>query len=210
MDQQQEQLEALKDIKDMMERSSKFLSLSGLAGVVVGIFAITGIWAIYCHFNLSFSQDVFAIINKDAEQVGLFIRFLLIDAGIVLFISLATGIIMAKRRAEINGAKLWDASAKRMFTHLMIPLITGGLLSLILLSQHQFQLLAPVTLIFYGLALVNASKFTIDHIQFLGFGEIVTGLLAVAFPTYGLLLWAFGFGVLHILYGIVFYIKFEK
>jgi uncharacterized membrane protein HdeD (DUF308 family) len=64
-------------------------------------------------------------------------------------------------------------------------------------------------LIFYGLALVSAGKFTFGEIHYLGMLEVLTGLLALVFPSIALFLWAFGFGVLHILYGLIMHKKYR-
>lgn len=81
---------------------------------------------------------------------------------------------------------------------------------MILIYQGHIELAAPATLVFYGLALLNASKYTLSDIRYLGLLEIVTGLMATFFIEYGLLFWAFGFGLLHIVYGIFMYYKYEK
>ncbi|MGE5429024.1 MAG: hypothetical protein ACM3O8_14110, partial [Methylococcaceae bacterium] len=65
-------------------------------------------------------------------------------------------------------------------------------------------------LIFYGLALVNAGKFTLSEVHYLGITEIVLGLMAAVFINWGLLFWALGFGVMHIVYGMMMYYKYER
>ena len=60
-------------------------------------------------------------------------------------------------------------------------------------------------LIFYGMALVNASKYTLGNVRYLGLAEIVLGLLCAALPGYGFWFWVIGFGVLHIVYGSLIY-----
>jgi len=64
-------------------------------------------------------------------------------------------------------------------------------------------------LIFYGLALVDAGKFTYGEVFYLGILEIITGLVSAFFPSLGLFFWIFGFGVLHVIYGLVMYRKYE-
>lgn len=93
---------------------------------------------------------------------------------------------------------------------MMIPLFAGGIYCLVLYNHRQLALIAPATLIFYGLALVNASKYTINDIRNLGIAILVTGLVASAMVDYGLLFWAFGFGILHIVYGMTIHNKYEK
>ena len=212
MNKQKEQLEAIRDIRNLMERSSRFLSLSGLAGVVIGFTAIAGITAAYLYMNLSLSEPGYykLILNENGEPNGNIYTFLLIDILLVLLISVVTVTTMAMKKATKNGLPKWDATAKRMAFNLAIPMLTGLVFSILLLSHGLVAFIAPATLIFYGMALLNASKFTVDDIQYFGILEIITGLLATFFIEYGLLFWAFGFGVLHIFYGIRIYFKYEK
>jgi len=91
-----------------------------------------------------------------------------------------------------------------------IPLVTGAVFGLILLKHEHFGVVAPVSLIFYGLALINASKYTFGTIKFLGISEIIVGLIAAYYPGNGLFFWALGFGVLHIIYGTVMYFKYDR
>lgn len=212
MNKQKEQLDAIRDIRNLMERSSRFLSLSGLAGVVIGIAAIVGISAAYVYMDLSIGQEGYhtLILNENGDPNGDIFAFLLMDVLLVLMFSVVTVTIMAMKKAEKNGLPKWDGTAKRMTAQLAVPMFAGTILSVILLRHGLVGFIAPVSLIFYGLALFNASKYTVDDIQYFGIAEILTGLLAAIFIDYGLLFWAFGFGVLHIVYGTRIYFKYEK
>ncbi|MEX2349982.1 MAG: hypothetical protein WD554_03820, partial [Flavobacteriaceae bacterium] len=104
----------------------------------------------------------------------------------------------------------WNPVARRLVTNMAVPLITGAVFMGILISKGIFGLLAPLTLIFYGLALVNASKFTFDELRYLGITQIILGLISTYYLEYGLLLWAVGFGIMHIAYGTFMHLKYEK
>lgn len=212
MENQKEQLEAIRDIRKLMERSSRFLSLSGLAGIVIGTAAITGIAAAYAYMGLAIDQGGYhtLILNENGQPNEDVFRFLLMDVLLVLVFSIATVTIMAMKKAKKQGLPIWDGTAKRMTEQLAVPMLAGAILSMILLRHGLVGFIAPVSLIFYGLALFNASKYTVDDIQYFGIAEILTGLLAAIFIDYGLLFWAFGFGVLHIVYGTRIYFKYEK
>ncbi len=212
MNQQQEQLDAIRDIRNLMERSSRFSSLSGLAGVVVGILALGAILAAYLLLGITpLEQGYYTLLNNESPIAGYTIFTLLAaDFGFVLLLSLLTGIYMSARKARKQNLPAWDATAKRMLLNLFIPLVTGGIYCLILLYHGQTALVLPATLLFYGLALLNASKYTINDIRYLGVLEVGLGLIASYFTDYGLLFWAFGFGILHIIYGISIYFTYEK
>lgn len=196
----------LASIRQLMERSVKFVSLSGLSGVLAGIYALTGA-AVAFFFVLPPSDSV--MISEEALAAPGVMTDLMIVAGVVLAASLATGLWLSARRAKRLGVNVWDETGRRLFVNLAIPLVTGGIFILLLLSGNYLTLLAPACLIFYGLALVNASPNLVDEIRFLGFSEIALGLLGTALPGIGLFVWAAGFGLLHILYGTVLYRKYE-
>jgi predicted lysophospholipase L1 biosynthesis ABC-type transport system permease subunit len=191
----------------MMERSSRFISLSGLSGVCAGIFALCGAAAAYVKLN-SFDSGNYRTLGRDELMDT--ILYLLLDATIVLLLSVTTGIVLTVRNSKKKGVKIWDATAKRLLINLMIPLITGGLFCLIMLYHGIIGLVAPATLLFYGLALINASKYTLNDVRYLGICEIILGLIASVYVHNGLLFWAIGFGVLHIIYGTVMYLKYER
>ena len=212
MENQKEQLEAIRDIRNLMEKSSRFRSLSGLAGVVIGIAAILAIAAAYLYMGIPINQREYykLILDENGAPNASVFNFLLIDTILLLLFSIATVTTMAMKKAEKNGHRKWDGTAKRMTLHLAVPMLTGTIFSMLLLQHGLVAFIAPVSLVFYGLALFSTSKFTLDDILYFGIAEIVTGLLAAIFIDFGLLFWAFGFGVLHIVYGTRIYFKYEK
>lgn len=206
-----EELDHIRDIaeiRSMMERSSKFLSLSGWAGVMAGIYALTGAWLAYKVFHFNPDQIVYPFSPSDSLSSGLWNVILL--AFMVLVLALGTAIFLSNKKAVKRGEKLWNSTTRRVLTNMAIPLITGGLLILILISKGLNGLIAPCTLLFYGLAIFNLSKFTYDEVKTLGLIEIALGLFSAYFIGYGLLCWVLGFGILHIMYGIYIHYKYEK
>ncbi len=216
MDQKNEHLQDLHEIRSIMERSSRFISLSGLSGIFAGCCALLGALSVFLYqqdffYGRYYNHGIF--LKEDlisGAEFSRFLAFIFIDGFLTLFLAIFFGIIFTARNAKKKGLSFWNSSAKRMVINLFIPLVTGGLFCLVLLYHRQIYLIAPITLIFYGLALINASKYTIDDIRYLGICEIVLGLAGSIFVGYGLLFWAFGFGVLHIIYGLKMYWKYER
>jgi hypothetical protein len=203
--------EELQAIREIMERSSKFLSLSGLSGIFAGVCALIG--AAVAYFII---LDTGHILSNDylqslggapTSKMGL---YLAIDALLVLVIASLGAIYFSIRKAKQAGQPFWSGSSRRLFGHLLIPFVTGGIFAIILVLRNEIELVASVTLIFYGLSLVNAGKFTFGEVHYLGLTEIVLGILAIVFINQGLLFWAIGFGVMHIVYGVVMYYKYER
>ncbi len=202
--------EDIKTIRKMMEESTKFLSLSGFSGVFLGLFAIAGAmvaWFIIPEGgNISSEEYLNSLPVNEATAIKLQMG---LNALVVLLLSVAAALFFSFRNAIRSGRSIWTPVSKRLFINLSIPLAAGGIFALILAFQNHFQLIIPVFLVFYGLALINAGKFTYDEIFYLGIFEIITGLAAAVVPDQGLLFWIFGFGILHIVYGVMMYRKYQ-
>ncbi len=205
----EDQLEALRDIRQMMKESSRFLSLSGLSGVMAGIYALVGA---YVGYNLIRSFKEEHVYNGYSKPyISLLIECILICVAI-LVASIITALVFSKRRADKKGYKLFDHTAVRLMVNMSIPLAAGGVFcfALILNGGDMLGLVAPSMLIFYGLALINGSKYTLHDIRYLGLLEIVLGLCSCFLLNHGILFWALGFGVLHIVYGSIMWFKYER
>ncbi len=213
MNSEQEQLKAISDIRNMMERSSRFISLSGLSGIFVGVYAICGAIAAYLYVGLEFRTSQYWDAARDSvgnPNMG-WNTFFFANAFAVLSLSLITAFIFTYRKAKKQGAAIWDKTAKRLMVNMAIPLIAGGVYILILFWRYQYvEMVAPSMLLFYGLALLNASKYTLNEIRYLGIFEIALGLIAFYDVGHGLFYWAMGFGILHIVYGGLMWWKYER
>jgi uncharacterized membrane protein YgdD (TMEM256/DUF423 family) len=211
MENSNEQLEQIREIRNMMEKSSRFISLSGLSGVFAGFFAMVGAGAFYAYINTKLNYGYTDFARSVPVDLSIdFITFCILDAAAIVILSLVFAVFFTTRNAKSKGQTIWDASARRLLVNLAIPLFAGGIYCLVLLKYHWFGLIAPTTLIFYGISLLNASKYTLDEIRWLGISEIVLGLIGLYFIGYGITLWVIGFGVLHIVYGLVMYLRYES
>jgi hypothetical protein len=203
----QEYEKDIASIRTMMERSVKFISLSGISGVLAGIYALAGATAAYfiIHYPISpFRYRIYSVNNAEI------LWQLILVAMVVLVASIATGLILSNRKAKKYGVKLWTPITRQLLVNLAIPLCTGGIFILILLYTGHFGIAAPACLIFYGIALIHVSSSTYDEVRYLGFTEIILGLVSALLPGYGLLFWALGFGVMHIVYGALMHFRYDK
>lgn len=219
MSDQERTLDDLKHIRGIMDRSTRFLSLSGLSGIWAGLTALAGAWfAQHDHEALLFSSraDRFSSAGSgygsiwQDESWKAHIDFLLLDAVVVLVVAVIGAWWFTWRRSRKTGQGLFDSSARRLAWNLFLPLTAGGVFCLALLYHGEALLVAPATLVFYGLALLNASKYTLEEIRWLAMSEVALGLAGMFWPGAGLLLWALGFGVLHIVYGSLLYLRHER
>ena len=192
--------------RQLMERSNRFISFSGLSGILAGVYALAGFAVAFIRIPPTGGGAQY--LAGDLEGSGAMMELVTI-AGLVLLATLVTGLWVTDRRAKRLGVKMLDEGGRRMLMNLAIPLCAGGAFAFLLLTGGQYSLLAPACLLFYGLALVNASPNLFDEVRYLGYSEIVLGLIATALPGYGLYLWAAGFGVLHVIYGVLLFRKYE-
>lgn len=197
----------LNSIRNLMERSTRFISLSGLSGVMAGIYALIGAFIGY-QLVYGNSGDLDYSLHMLNETQILWKLFFV--AAAVLFFSLLTCIWLTIRQARKKGEHFWNPVSKRLFFSMLIPLLTGAFFMLILLYQGQYGIIAPASLIFYGLSLISGSQYTFTDVKWLGCCEIILGLLAAMFPGYGIIFWTIGFGLLHILYGSIMHFKYNQ
>ena len=209
MNDQEQSLEAIQDIKKMMERSSRFISLSGLSGVSAGIFALAGSGFAYNLINEYYYryENRKGYDSNDFKELTWNLTGL---AMIILVCALLSALYFTWRKARRNNLPVWDLTSKKLLINLSIPIITGGVFVFGLLHYSEWRFIAPVCLIFYGLALVNASKYTLSEIRYVGMIEIILGLINMWWIEYGLYFWAGGFGILHIIYGSLMWWKYDR
>lgn len=199
---EQDYLKDISEIKDLMNRSSRFISLSGLSGIFAGLYALIG--AAVAYWLVTNSGRDYLILD------GKVFRLIMLDLFLIAFFSVVTAILLTTKKARKEGVKVWDSSTRRLLANFLIPLIAGGIYILIILNQNKYGQTGALMLIFYGLALINASKYTVGKIKYLGFVQIILGLICAVFPGYGFWLWVLGFGVMHIIYGTIMYVQEKK
>lgn len=205
-----EHLEAIQDIRQMMKKSTRFLSLSGLSGVFAGIYALVGAYVAYLYCKHIYKHGQFTGDGSATfTQKEVYTNFILL-ALVVLTLSIITAYVFSNRKAKQNGQTLFDHTAIRVLINLAIPLVAGGVFCIALLYHGSIVYIAPAMLLFYGLALINASKYTYDDIRYFGICEVVLGLINAFNLGNGLIYWAIGFGVLHIVYGTAMWYKYER
>ena len=207
-------LEDLQLIKQMMERSSRFISLSGLSGISASVCALLGAW-----FSFDFvrgRQDYiidqqWKLSHPAVSDFGfLFNNWLFWIAMATFVAAVVSAFIFTWIKSKKQGTALWGYTAQRLLINVSIPLIAGAIYLFHLIRFGTFGLIAPGCLIFYGLALVNASKYTLNELRYLGYCQLLLGILNLQYTGAGIYFWAVGFGLLHIIYGAYMWWKYER
>ncbi|TGE19327.1 hypothetical protein [Hymenobacter elongatus] len=204
-------LAQLTEIRAIMERSSRFLSLSGLSGVGAGVVALLGAGTGHWYLREQYGEGGFVrLVEGSAVEQRAALPFLVALAAGMIVAALLVATYFTLRRARQDGQVIWSTLGRRLALSLVIPLVAGGLFCLALYLRGVASLVVPGMLLFYGLALLNASKYTLDEIRLLGLTQIGLGLVALLLPGYGLLFFALGFGLGHIGYGLLMYNRYER
>ena len=203
-------LDDLTQIRSMMEKSTRFLSLSGLSGIFVGLVALIGAALAYYFYNEMLETRDYT----ESRTITLAKAFqlktkLFLIAGSVLAVALLGGYYFTAKKAKKQSQKIWTKTSKDLLINLFVPLVIGGIFCLSLMKYNAYGFVAPAMLIFYGLALFGSSRYTFDEIRWLGLSEIALGLIAMFYLGHGLLFWTLGFGILHLLYGASMYFKYD-
>lgn len=208
-------IETLQDIRQMMERSSRFISLSGLSGVAAGCCALIGAW-----FAMRFmdsegsrgiSYDTYTLSSGNTSTLSAVLSSPLFAIAVLTFIAaFVSAFVFTWLRSKKNNTPIWGYTAQRLMINVSVPMLVGGIFLWKMLEEGLYGLVAPGCLIFYGLALVNAGKYTLKEVRYLGYLQILLGLINLWCVGYGIYFWALGFGVLHIIYGTVMWWRYEK
>jgi hypothetical protein len=205
-----ETLEALREIRSIMDRSARFISLSGWSGIWAGTTALIGAYIAYRWLQLPRNQGIGTAIYASAEHFDSdTMHFVLLGLAVAV-VALGGGLFFTVRKAKRAGMKVWNQASRMMLSQLFYPMFAGGAFSLMFIYYGFGMFVAPACLVFYGLALISASRHTYSDIRYLGMFEVALGCTSMFFPGFGLVFWALGFGVLHIVYGAMMWSKYDK
>ncbi|MBN1252821.1 MAG: hypothetical protein JXR51_08280 [Bacteroidales bacterium] len=210
MNENKKHIEDIAEIRNLMEKSSKFISLSGLSGILAGVFALIGSITSYWYINISYPKLSNPIFLKSLSIENESKILLILLAFLIFILAFGTAVYFTTKNRKNKSSKLWNYSSKKVVGNLFIPLSIGAIFISYLILNNYCELIVPSSLIFYGLSLINAGHFTFSDIKYLGLLELITGCFSLIFIDYYLLFWSIGFGALHIIYGILMYIKYER
>ncbi len=210
---EQEIRDTLSDIRNMMERSQKVLFLEGTAGIVVAVWALLGAVAVSLVLYGTVSPLWGATVNPIRQPDWDTFLIVAIICASVFCAAFMTVWLMSKHRASREGLDFsFDAGTRRLLGNFFTAMVTGGLVCLTPIFNDLWNLIPGFMLVFYGLAVVLISPiaFKISITKYLGYAEIVIGVAALAFSSFGMMFWTIGFCILHLIWGIWFKIWFDR
>ncbi|OQY01125.1 MAG: hypothetical protein B6I20_08005 [Bacteroidetes bacterium 4572_117] len=200
----------ISEIRNMMEKASRVISLSGLSGVFAGFYAIIGAALAHWYFHIYIIENNESLIFSSLDLYDEIPIFVILLAALVFTLSVGSAVYFTTRNSKKKSLPLWDNTTKKLLINLFVPLFAGGIFILVIIYKSYYDLVVPASLIFYGLALLNGGHFTYKDIRYLGYLEIVLGFVSFLSIQYDIIIWSIGFGLLHIIYGVVMYYKYER
>lgn len=176
-------MDNLQFIRETMERSSAFTAVPGWGGVLMGVTALIG--------------AVFAYQTPNARE---WMKTWLI-AAVVAFIIGAWAI---DRKSRATKLALLSGPGRKFALGMAPPIIAGGLVSIALWRLNLWSLMPPAWLLLYGTGVVTGGMNSVPVVPVMGM--CFMGLGAVAFfapAAWGDYFMGAGFGVLHIIFGVI-------
>jgi hypothetical protein len=212
---QQASLEVLTEIRSMMHKSSRFLSLSGWSGIWAGITALVASGVAYSWLTdqNAFRTDARVDIKPNgyfSDAAAMWSERLLILAVLTFVVAFLGALFFTWRKNKKAGEATFTGAARKLAVSMMIPMGAAACFILFFILNHHFAYIVPASLVFYGLTLINSSKYTFSDIRYLGLSEVIIGCIALFIPDMGLYLWALGFGIMHIVYGTIMWFKYDR
>jgi hypothetical protein len=165
------------------------MSLKSKVFLVLGIYALLGIYLV---------KKLLLLYNLDEEGVNLlpidfFEIFLFVIVSLVTIISIFTANVIIKR----NKKKV----SKKIKIHILIPMAINFIL-IFFLIKYNYYIIAPVSIVFFGLILLNLNRLNIGKYLSFGFAEIILGIIAFLIGTNSLIFLGLGLGVFPVIFGL--------
>ena len=116
-------LEDISEIRNIMERSSNFISLSGLSGVLAGVYAIIGSFVAY---RIVYVESAIFDFRKDYIDQQATIQNLAILAIVVLVLAIGSGIYLTHKKNKTTHLSLKDAGIRNLIGSLLATAVISS------------------------------------------------------------------------------------
>jgi len=173
----------LRFIRDTMERSSAFTAVSGWGYVLLGTTALGAAWLA-------------------ARQISPFswLQVWLAEGLLAVVI----GLLSCTWKANRRGLPLFSGPARKVALSLAPPLVAGAFLTFLLFRAGLQSALPAMWLLLYGAGIITGGAFSVAILPVMGVSFMLLGGLAVLGPAaWGNWFLAAGFGLLHIVFGLL-------
>ena len=176
-------IDNLRFIRETMERSTHFTAVPGYGGVFMGLTAIAA-----------------TVVANGQPPVKDWLTVWIVEA----ILAFAIGLFATWQKSKIAKIPLNSAPAKKFAMSFLPPLICAIIITFGLWRLGHSEAMIPVWLLLYGAAVVCGGAFSVRVVPVMGWCFVALGTIAFLLPNgYGNLVMGFGFGVLHIIFGLI-------
>ena len=178
--------ENLRVIRQVMERSTKYSTLSGLSGVLVGLTAIVGVAA---------TRSVRDIYDHPLRLALIWL--------IVLAVAVGIDFVRNKRRAARVGKQVVSPLGAHILVAALPAFFAGAVLTAFFALHHLLFYVWGAWMLCYGLAICAVGLFSVRPVSYLGMAFALAGALTLFLQAPDpLAMMALTFGGFHIAYGL--------
>ena len=176
-------MDNLRFIRETMERSKVFTSVPGYGGALMGATAIGA-----------------AIVAHHQPLIGNWLIVWLVEAALAF----AVGLFALWQKSKNSGESLVSVPARKFASAFAPPIIAGVVLTALFYYRGFFEFLPCAWLTLYGTAVVTGGAYSVRIVPVVGWIFVALGAVAAFAPaSWGNVLMALGFGVLHIVFGLI-------
>jgi hypothetical protein len=178
--------EDLRVIRQVMERSTRYSTLSGLSGVLVGLVAVMG-----------------AFVTRALPHI--YTHPLRLGAIWFIVLLLAVGIDFGrnKRRAALVGKRVVSPLGVHIIGAALPAFFAGAVFTAFCALHHLLPDIWGVWMLCYGLAICAVGLYSVRPVSYLGGAFVLAGALTLLLPiTQPLDMMWITFGGFHVFYGL--------
>lgn len=176
-------LNNLRYIREAMERASSFTSIPGWGGVAVGVTAV-----------------IATLVAHSAATWRVWLVTWLTEAIVAAIIA---GVTMM-RKAGRAGVSFRETAARRFLVSYFAPIVAGALLTIFLWRAGFYRAMPAAWLLIYGASFVSSGAYSIPVVPVMGACFMTLGAIACFVPfTVANALMGAGFGLLHVVFGVI-------
>lgn len=176
-------LENIRFIRETMERATSFTAVPGKGMALLGGSAL-----------------LTALIARQQTTADGWLLCWLIDA----VFALSVGLYLMNHKAHEGRMPLLSNVGRRFLISLSTPIFAGSVLTLLFYQTGMIDRVPGLWLLLYGVGVITGGAFSVRIIPVMGALFMLTGIVALfAPPAWGTWFMVLGFGVFHIIFGLI-------
>jgi hypothetical protein len=172
----------LRYIRETMQRACTFTAVPGRGGVLIGL-----------------SATAAGVLAMRQESFVAWLLIWTIEAAVALALGVSAVLLKARQTRE----DIWSKPARKFALGFAPALFAGAFITAGLWRSGAEGLIPGAWLALYGVAVIGGGAFSVPAVPAMGLGFLLLGCIALLLPDMGNFAMIGGFGLLHVLFGVV-------